>query len=162
LNLPCTDVRLGVGIKPSAKFHVLNSSNATLPILVEKTMGASQPNYKLLQLDNNGVLSAREVKVDLNAWPDYVFKKDYELKPIYEVKSFINQHGHLPNVPTAQEIESNGVNLGDMAKITMEKVEELTLYLIKLQEVVDKQQQQLAEQQKLIDKQQQQINALLK
>lgn len=94
-------------------------------------MGASQPNYKLLQLDNNGVLSAREVKVDLNAWPDYVFKKDYELKPIYEVKSFINQHGHLPNVPTAQEIESNGVNLGDMAKITMEKVEELTLYLIK-------------------------------
>ncbi len=164
LNGQCSrDVKLGVGIKPTAKFHILiERFSTTLPILVEKATVGNQPAYKLLQLDNNGVLSAREVKVDLDVWPDYVFKKEYELKPIYELKSFINQHGHLPNVPTAQEIESNGVNLGDMAKITMEKVEELTLYLIKLQEVVDKQQQQLAEQQKLIEKQQQQINALLK
>jgi hypothetical protein len=117
---------------------------------------------KILQLNDNGLLQTREIVTDTDVWPDYVFEKEYNLKPLYEVKSFINKHGHLPNVPKASEITENGINLGNMAKVTMEKVEELTLYLIQQQELLEKQQKQLEQQQRLIEKQQQQINALLK
>jgi hypothetical protein len=87
--------------------------------------------------------------------------------PLNKVKAFIAQNGHLPNVPSAKEIESDGVNLGETAKITMEKVEELTLYLIGQQEQLDeqkelleKQQELIQAQQELVEKQQQEIEAL--
>jgi len=70
-------------------------------------------------------------------WPDYVFEKDYYLKPLSEVKKFIEQNKHLPNIPPAAEVEKTGIQLGDMSKRLMEKVEELTLYVIQLQEQVD-------------------------
>lgn len=112
LNHDCiTDVKLGVGIKPNANFHVLTSGNSTLPILVEKTAGSNQPPYKLLQLDNDGLLYAREVKVNLTTWPDYVFHKEYKLMPLNDVETFIYQNGHLPNVPKAETIETDGLNL---------------------------------------------------
>ncbi len=71
------------------------------------------------------------------SWPDYVFADDYKLKPLSEVKKFISENKHLPNIPAAAEIEKNGIQLGDMSKRLMEKVEELTLYIIQLQEQVD-------------------------
>jgi len=85
-----------------------------------------------------GKATASEFTVTaLNQWPDYVFEKDYHLKPLSEVKKFIEQNKHLPNIPAAAEIEKSGVPLGDMSKRLMEKVEELTLYIIQLQEQVD-------------------------
>ncbi|WP_407520257.1 hypothetical protein PDL71_09325 [Lacibacter sp. MH-610] len=71
------------------------------------------------------------------AWPDYVFQKDYKLKSLQEVKNYIAVHKHLPGIPSAAAIEKSGVDLGDMTKRLMEKVEELTLYIIQLQEEVD-------------------------
>jgi hypothetical protein len=70
----------------------------------------------------------------IDDWPDYVFDDEYELKSIDEVKDFIDVNHHLPNIPNAQEIEDNGVNLGEMSKKLIEKVEELTLYVIELNE----------------------------
>lgn len=70
-------------------------------------------------------------------WPDYVFADNYELKPLAQVKKFISENKHLPNIPPAKEIEKGGVHLGDMSKRLMEKVEELTLYIINLQEQID-------------------------
>jgi hypothetical protein len=70
-------------------------------------------------------------------WPDYVFGNDYQLKPLADVKAFISENKHLPNIPSASEIEKNGIQLGDMTKRLMEKVEELTLYIIDLQEQMD-------------------------
>jgi hypothetical protein len=70
-------------------------------------------------------------------WPDYVFDKNYRLLPIPELKKFIAQNNHLPNIPSAAEIEKEGIKLGDMSKRLMEKVEELTLYVIQLQDQVD-------------------------
>src|SRR5690554_7225363 len=139
LNSKCKpDVKLGVGIKPEAKLHIRTSSNFdTHSLLIEKMNG--QNPYKLLQLNNDGLLRAREIKVDLDAWPDYVFKKDYPLMPLNEVKAFIVANGHLPNVPTAKEIETDGVNLGEAAKTSMEKIEELTLYVIDLDEKLENQ-----------------------
>ena len=71
------------------------------------------------------------------SWPDYVFADNYKLRPLSEVKKFISENKHLPNIPAAAEVEKNGIQLGDMSKRLMEKVEELTLYVIQLQEQVD-------------------------
>lgn len=125
------EVRLGVGIKPTARFHVLSPTVTTiLPLLIERASGNQAPAYKLLQLDNEGLLYAREVKVNLQAWPDYVFKSEYKLMPLAEVEKFIQTNGHLPKIPSAATIEDEGLNLGEMNKLLMEKIEELTLHLI--------------------------------
>lgn len=138
------EVRLGVGIKPTAKFHLLSPKlTSTLPLLIERSSGSQSAPYKLMQLDNEGLLYAREVKVNLQAWPDFVFKNDYKLMPLSEVEAFIGENGHLPNVPKAQVIEEDGLNLGEMNKILMQKVEELTLYLIEQQKLIEKQQKSI-------------------
>jgi hypothetical protein len=85
---------------------------------------------KIFQINNNGLVQAREIKVDLASWPDYVFDKSYHLKPLDEVEQFILKNKHLPDVPAAKTIEDEGLNLGEINKILMQKVEELTLYLI--------------------------------
>lgn len=87
-------------------------------------------NYKLFV--TGGILTD-EVRVALSAsgtWADYVFAKDYNLKPLSEVEAFIIQNKHLPNVPSAAQIKEEGINIGDMARIQQEKIEELTLYII--------------------------------
>lgn len=114
---------------------------------------------KILQLHNDGLLRAREVKVDEKSWPDYVFKPDYDLMPLKEVKSFITENGHLPNVPSAEIVESEGVNLGETARITMEKVEELTLYTIQQQEQLDEQKSVIEAQQEVLKEQSELIEA---
>lgn len=80
----------------------------------------------------DGKILAREVEVTLASFPDYVFEPDYDLMSLEEVEAYIQQHGHLPNVPSACEVEENGLGLGEMNRILLEKVEELTLHLIAL------------------------------
>jgi hypothetical protein len=82
----------------------------------------------------NGNIHTQEVRVDMSGWPDYVFKPAYHLPALNEVKSYIDQNGHLPELPSAAQVEKQGVNLGEMNKLLVKKVEELTLYLIELQE----------------------------
>lgn len=81
-----------------------------------------------------GKIRAREIRVDNDAWPDYVFTNGYDLLTLEDVRKFIQQHGHLPNVPTAKEVESEGVELGEINKVLLEKVEELTLYILQIEE----------------------------
>ncbi|MDI9311413.1 MAG: hypothetical protein QM535_14470 [Limnohabitans sp.] len=69
-------------------------------------------------------------------WSDYVFAKDYQLKPLEEVESFVNKNHHLPNIPSANEVVKNGINLGEMDAKLLEKIEELTLYMIQLNKKV--------------------------
>lgn len=87
-----------------------------------------------------GKLIAEEVRVELEAsWPDYVFADGYNLMPLEQLKKEINQHKHLPGIPSAEEIEEQGgVDLGAMQTKLMEKVEELTLYILQLKEQNDK------------------------
>ncbi|MEO9511654.1 MAG: interleukin-like EMT inducer domain-containing protein [Flavobacteriaceae bacterium] len=78
-----------------------------------------------------GDIHAEEVQVDLSVpGPDYVFKEDYDLKSLEEVQNHIKAHGHLPNIPSAQEMEENGIQLGEMNMKLLEKIEELTLYIL--------------------------------
>ena len=100
-------------------------------------------NYKLIV--NGGILST-EVRIAAYAnWADYVFEKDYRLKPLSEVEAFIKENGHLPNVPAADEIAAKGFEMGEMAKIQQEKIEELTLYAIQQQKQLDQQQKEIEE-----------------
>ena len=93
-------------------------------------IGTTVPDSKLTVKGN---IHTEEVKVDLSVpGPDYVFKEDYDLKPLEEVQEYIQAHGHLPNIPSAKEMEVNGILLGGMNMKLLEKIEELTLYLIEL------------------------------
>ncbi|MFS4493196.1 hypothetical protein [Maribacter sp. 2308TA10-17] len=84
----------------------------------------------------DGKIHTREVRVDIQApfVPDYVFYDDYNLKTLEEVQNFIDAYGHLPNIPSAKEMEKEGMNLKEMNLKLLEKVEELTLYILQLQE----------------------------
>lgn len=98
--------------------------------------------YNSLQIGNQhvpgytlsvaGKAIAKEVKVSLSDWADHVFLPEYKLLSLPEVKTYIQNHGHLPGIPSAEEVLANGIKLGEMNKKLLEKVEELTLHLIRL------------------------------
>ncbi len=93
------------------------------------------------RLTVKGRIHAEEVKVDLSVpGPDYVFKEGYDLKSLEEVQEHIQEHGHLPNIPSAKEMEEKGVELGIMNMKLLEKIEELTLYVIELKKENERQQ----------------------
>lgn len=101
-------------------------------------IGTTNPDAKLAV---NGKIHTQEVRVDMNGWADYVFKPTYKLPSLKQVKQFIEQKGHLPEVPSEDKVVNTGINLGEMNKLLLKKVEELTLYLIeKDQQVKDLQQ----------------------
>ncbi|BFP40642.1 hypothetical protein FGF1_14870 [Flavobacteriaceae bacterium GF1] len=99
-------------------------------------IGTTDPDSKLAV---NGNIHAKEVKVDLVGWPDYVFKKGYDLPSLAEVEQHIREKGHLINIPSATEVEENGLQLGEMNKLLLEKIEELTLYTLQQQEELEAQ-----------------------
>jgi hypothetical protein len=90
-------------------------------------IGTTTPDSRLAV---NGTIHAKEVKVDLVGWPDYVFSKTYRLPLLSEIKTYIDLHQHLSGMPSASEAEKNGISLGAMNKVLTQKVEELTLYLL--------------------------------
>jgi hypothetical protein len=92
------------------------------------SIGVTNPNgYKLAV---NGNVHAKQVNVDVSGWNDYVFKRDYRLMPLSEVKAYVGQYRHLPKIPSERQITRDGLNLGEMNALLLKKVEELTLYLI--------------------------------
>ena len=87
-------------------------------------------NYKLFV---EGGIMTEKVKVALRSssnWADYVFEKDYNLMSLSEVEKFVNENKHLPGIQSAKELAENGIDLGEMQSKQMEKIEELTLYII--------------------------------
>jgi hypothetical protein len=116
----------------TSNFSVLDNGNMGL--------GVSNPTNKL---DVNGMVHAKEVKVDLQNWPDYVFENGYKLNSLDEIEKYIMQKGHLPNIPSAEEVAEKGINLGEMNAKLLEKIEELTLYSIEQNKKITSQDQQL-------------------
>lgn len=126
--LYATSGRVGIGVvEPTAKLHV--GSNVMI--------GSGEPALGY-SLSVNGKIMAEEMKIqDQGAWPDYVFMPGYKLKPLDDLTESIAEHGHLPGIPSAKEIESNGLLVGDMQRRHMEKIEELTLYILQLHERIN-------------------------
>ncbi len=81
----------------------------------------------------DGTIRAKNIELTYDNWPDYVFEKDYKKMTLDEVENFIAQHGHLPKVKSAKEVEKNGLSVVESNKVMMEKIEEMTLYMIELQ-----------------------------
>lgn len=101
------------------KFTIMDNGN----------VGIGIPN-PVDKLGVNGNIRAKEVKVETANWPDYVFETQYQLMPLGELEAFIKINKHLPEMPTAKQVEMNGIELGEMNKLLLKKVEELTLLLI--------------------------------
>jgi len=88
------------------------------------------------RVKTNGQVYAREVIVSLNLFPDYVFARDYKLMPLSVVKKYTETQYHLPNMPTAKEVEKNGANLGEIQRVSVEKLEEIYLYMFEMSEEI--------------------------
>lgn len=104
-----------------------------LRIAENGNVGIGTPNPGAFRLAVNGSVRAKEVIVD-TGWADFVFDDDYPLMPLDEVARHIAEKGHLPDIPSAQEVEANGVSIGEMQAKLLQKVEELTLYMIDLEQ----------------------------
>lgn len=110
-----------------------SNSQTGLRITSSGNVGIGTSNPGSFKLAVEGKIGAREINVTLQSpWPDYVFDNNYKLRSIDSLEMYIKQHSHLPNVPTAKEVEERGADLGQMTAKLLEKTEELTLYLIEL------------------------------
>jgi hypothetical protein len=82
------------------------------------------------KLEVLGTIKSTEVIVDAYPWPDYVFEADYDLMSLSTLSQYIDEHGHLPEVPDAETVAKEGVALGEMNALLLKKIEELTLHQI--------------------------------
>jgi hypothetical protein len=100
-------------------------------------IGIGTTNSQGYKLAVNGTVIATSMTVKLyTAWPDYVFKPTYHLPSLTEVKTYINENKHLPDMPSEQEVAEDGINLGELVKLQTKKIEELTLYLIEKEQQI--------------------------
>lgn len=108
------------------------------------TTGAMEDAAAAYEVLVDGQILCEELVVEnSNSWPDYVFKEDYKLLPLEDLEASIQQNGHLPGVPSAEEIDESGLKVGEMQYIMMEKIEELTLYVIQLKKENDELRQEM-------------------
>lgn len=95
-------------------------------------------NLRFMAINNNGTTSFKEIQLQPSVVPDYVFEEDYELKSLREVEEYIEKEGHLPGIPSAQEImDQDGYFQSEMTMKLLEKIEELTLHAIAQQKEID-------------------------
>lgn len=115
-----------------------NATNGNVGIGTTDTKG-----YKLAV---NGDAMFTRIKVKTySTWPDFVFGEDYKLLPLQELETYVKMHNHLPDVPSAEEVAKEGVDVGEMNKILLQKIEELTLHLIEQGKKIAAQQQRINE-----------------
>lgn len=117
------------------KFGVTGKSYFSDFVGIGTTNLTATSGYKLAV---DGGILCEEVKVIANVpSADYVFEKDYNLRTLNEVEAFVNENKHLPDVPSAKEFKENGYKMGDMDNLLLQKIEELTLYIIEQQKQID-------------------------
>ncbi|MCK9403722.1 MAG: hypothetical protein M0Q26_10025 [Chitinophagaceae bacterium] len=97
-------------------------------------IGVISPSEKL---SVNGNIAAKKLIVTQTGWSDYVFNKDYKLRNLRDLETFINKNKHLPEVPTAKEVATKGISVGDNQVLLLKKIEELTLYMIEMNKTND-------------------------
>lgn len=113
---------------------VTNNSTHCMTMLTNGNVGigTTSPSYKL---DVNGTIRANEIIVNTTG-ADFVFADDYQLRPLSEVKTFIQENKHLPEIKSAQEMQENGVSMNELQIQLLQKIEELTLYLIQQEQII--------------------------
>lgn len=116
------------------KFWIDNSGHVGIKNKLRIGAKAATGAFANYALSVDGDMVAKRCVVQISDWADYVFAPDYQLAPLSDVKEYIEANRHLPNVPSEAEVKQNGVSLGDMDATLLRKVEELTLYIIQLEE----------------------------
>jgi hypothetical protein len=127
-------------------FITFSTYNGTEQMRISETgnvgIGLTAPNEKLTV---NGKIRAKEIKVETGGvWADYVFEPTYKLMSLKETEAFIKKNKHLPNIPSAREVEENGVELGNNQALLLAKIEELTLHIIELEKRITLQERKSA------------------
>jgi hypothetical protein len=136
---------LGTGISAQSAFELYDRTDGISRIVVLDNgnvgIGTIIPSSKL---DVKGTIRATEIKVEAQT-ADFVFEEDYQLKSLKEVEQFVQENKHLPDIPSAKQMEEDGVGLAEMNKLLLQKVEELTLYSIEQQNNLKKKQAEIFE-----------------
>ena len=151
-NLNVTDLRYayynilppkdnGLFIKTRAGYYGLSLQSGAATDNAIQVMG-TDGQTRNFSVQANGFVFARKYTTTLSNIPDYVFKPDYKLMSFADLRQYINTNQHLPNVPSAADYEENGVDLGEMNRVLLEKTEELTLYILQLEERLNKLEEQ--------------------
>ncbi len=150
---------MGIGDQSGNYFHIGENSNKRLSILKSNGnvgIGTTTPDYKLdvcgtirakeVKVEEftcsnasfNGTLAANQITLTTNGHTaDFVFQEDYQLRELSEVETYIKTNKHLPDIPSAAAMEEQGVNLAEMNKLLLQKIEELTLYMLQQQKEID-------------------------
>ncbi|MGW9686770.1 hypothetical protein [Flagellimonas sp. 2504JD1-5] len=129
-----TNYGLTVNNTSTTNGHLLRLRSSAIDRVIvhgNGNVGIGTSNPGTWKLAVKGKIRAEEIKVE-TGWADYVFKEDYDLPTLEEVERHIKEKGHLINIPSAKEVEENGILLGEMDKLLLEKIEELTLYVIEI------------------------------
>ncbi|MCB5260193.1 MAG: hypothetical protein LHW48_06945 [Candidatus Cloacimonetes bacterium] len=122
---------VGHGITPNPGFH----GSYDFIVLDTGRIGIGSDEFPTgCRLAVNGKVYATEINVKTynNGWPDHVFKENYDLMSLNEVESFISKNGHLPGIPSAEQVSQDGINISEVQAMLLQKIEELTLHVIEL------------------------------
>lgn len=98
-------------------------------------------------LDVAGTIKAREIKVEIDAGADHVFNEDYKLKPLSEIEAFVKGNKHLPDIPSEKQMQTEGLNVNEFQIKLLQKIEELTLYMIQQEKKIEDLQTALSQKQ---------------
>ncbi|WP_108424740.1 fibronectin type III domain-containing protein [Flagellimonas amoyensis] len=121
-------------------------------LFADRNIGIGTTDTQGYRLAVAGNVIAEGVKVELQGnWPDFVFENGFDLMDLWKVRAFIAEHGHLPNIPSAEEVQKEGIDLGQMNAKLLQKIEELTLYILSQQNEIE-----------ILKKENSQINDILK
>ena len=154
VGVPTMDVYVDGNIyatdQTSMVLHASNFQNYALPLsggTVNGNVGIGTTNINdaTYRLYVEKGIRTRKVKVDQATWPDFVFHPTYRLRPLSEVAQYIQQYQHLPDMPSAEEVKKEGIDLGDNQAMLLKKIEELTLYIIDLNKQVQDMKKKLEE-----------------
>lgn len=129
---------MGAG-NPQGGFDFVDNAGRSVLRINDYKVGIGTETMGNHKLAVNGSIGAREITVEVVEWPDYVFEEGYDLMEVEELSIFINKNGHLPEIPNSTTVEKDGVLIGEMNKLLLKKIEELTLYIIDQNNLIEKQ-----------------------
>ncbi|WP_052496464.1 hypothetical protein [Pedobacter lusitanus] len=151
----------GYGARGTKALQLTNEiSGGTISIMTNNGNVGIDTETPKEKLSVNGNIRAKEVTVESENWPDYVFESAYNPMPLAELESYVLQNKHLPGVPSAKEVETEGIELGKLNKTLLKQQEELILHLIEQNKKIEGLTQQLKEQQEEIMKMRTKVNNL--
>jgi hypothetical protein len=131
-NAPASKLDVAGNMRIGSTYAISSNYAPTNGLLVEGKVGIGTTYIpSAFKMAVAGGIIAEKVQVEVQSnWPDYVFSDDYKPLSLNELKNYIKEYNHLPNIPSVAEVQTNGIDLGEMQAKLLQKIEELTLYII--------------------------------